>query len=163
MEERVSTIKKIDLKKEDVHSMIMLDRSLSGADLSFLEKEFDFYQEDVNRFLSNYKSLAVVFNLSSIQEEFLTDWKLFIQKTIKRNDTGRFHNIFVNKKYDQVLLITNKRLLKVDLNILNEKIEDMNYRIESYNEKVKVEMDGLAEATKGQSGFFGKIIKLLEK
>ncbi|GAF89343.1 unnamed protein product, partial [marine sediment metagenome] len=58
MEERISTIKKLELKKEDIQSMIIFDRGLSGSDLNFLEEEFDFYKEDINNFVASYKNLG---------------------------------------------------------------------------------------------------------
>lgn len=164
MEERISAIKKVELKKEDMLSMIMFERSLTGSDLKFLEDEFDFYKEDVNKFVANYKNVGIVFKLSPLKEELLADWKIFVQKVIKKTaDFDKFHNIFVSKAYDKVLLVTNKRLLKVDLEKLNEKIEEINYRIESFDEKVEVEMDDLAEATKDKRGFFSKLVEVFKK
>ena len=148
-----------------MQSIIMFDKGLSGSDLKFLEDEFDFYREDIDKFGANYKNLALVFKLMPANKELLSDWKEFIQKVIKRSyDSDKFENIFLNKTYSRVLLVTNKRLLNVDLGKLNEKIEEINYRIESYDEKVKVEMDEMAEATKEEhKGFFGRIMKILEK
>ena len=165
MEERISTIKKVELKKEAMESMIIFDRGLDGSDLKFLEDEFDLYKEDIEKFRANYKNLAIVFKLAPVQEGLLTDWKEFIHKVIKRgHDSDKFNNIFMNKRHDKILLITNKRLLKVDLNKLNEKIEEINCRVESYDEKVKVEMEDLAEATKEEhKGFLGRIMRILER
>jgi len=164
MEERISTIKKVELKKEDMQSMIMFDRGLTGTDLKFLEEEFDFYKEDIDKFVNSYKNIGVVFKLTAIKEGMLTDWKSFIQRVIKKSyEFDKFNNVFVNKTYDKVLLVTNKRLLKIDLEKLNEKIEEINYRIESYDEKVEVEMEGLAEATKDDNGFFSKIVEVFRK
>ena len=163
MEERISTIKKLELKKEDMQSMIMFDSKLSVNDLKFLEDEFDFYKEDVDKFAANYKNLGVVFKLTPIQKEFLADWKIFLQKVIKKSyEFDKFHNLFVNISYDKILLVTNKRLLKVDLSKLNEKIEDINYRIESFDEKVETEMQGLSEATKNK-GFFSRLVEVLKR
>ena len=163
MEERISTIKKVELKKEDMQSMIMFDSKLSVNDLKFLEDEFDFYKEDVDKFSANYKNLGIVFKLTPIQKEFLADWKIFLQKVIKKSyEFDKFHNLFVNISYDKILLVTNKRLLKVDLSKLNEKIEDINYRIESFDEKVETEMQGLSEATKNK-GFFSRLVEVLKR
>ena len=38
----------------------MLDKGLSGSDLKFLEDEFDFYKEDIDKFVSQYKNLGIV-------------------------------------------------------------------------------------------------------
>ena len=163
MEERISTIKKVELKKEDMQSMIMFDSKLSVNDLKFLEDEFDFYKEDVDKFAANYKNLGIVFKLTPIQKEFLADWKIFLQKVIKKSyEFDKFHNLFVNISYDKILLVTNKRLLKVDLSKLNEKIEDINYRIENFDEKVETEMKDLSEATKNK-GFFSRLVEVLKR
>ncbi len=165
MEEKISTIKKLDLKKDDVQSMIMFNSALSGNDLKFLEEEFDFYKEDIDNFTASYKNIGVVFKLKAIKEGLLKEWKMFLQRVIKKSyDFDRFRNIFVNKTYDKILLVTNKRLLRVDLNKLNEKIEEINYRIESYDDKVMDEMEGLAEATKDEhKGIFGRVMEVLRR
>ena len=165
MEERISTIKKLELKKEDIQSMIMFDRGLNASDLKFLEDEFDFYSEDINNFTANYKNMGVVFKLAPIKQDLQKDWKMFLQRVVKKNyDFDRFHNIFANKKYDKLLLVTNKRLLNVDLKKLNEKIEEINYRIESYDEKVAEEMEDLAEATKDEhKGIFSRVMEVLKR
>ena len=165
MEERISTIKKLDLKKEDIQSMIMFDRGLDGKDLKFLEDEFDFYKEDINNFAANYKNIGVVFKLTPIKEGMLKDWKMFMQRVIKKSyEFDRFNNVFVNKSYDKILLVSNKRLLGVDLKKLNEKIEEINYRVEHYDEKVLEEMEDLAEATKEEHKvFFGRMMRIWEK
>jgi len=165
MEERISTIKKLDLKKDDIQSMIMFDRGLGGNDLKFLEEEFDFYKEDIDNFAANYKNIGVVFKLTALKEEFLRDWGEFMRKVIKKSaEFDKFHNIFLSKKDDKVLLVTNKRLLKIDLKKLNEKIEEINYRIESYDEKAFEEMEDLAETTKEEHrGIFSKVMEVLKR
>lgn len=165
MEERISTIKKLELKKEDMLSMVMFDRGMREEDLKFLEEEFDFYKEDADKFTASYKNIGVVFRLKAINEEMLKDWKLFIQKVIKKTaEFDKFHNLFVSKSYDKVLVVTNKRLLNIDLKKLNEKIEEINYRIESYDEKVLVEMENMAKATKDEhKGIFSRVMEVLKK
>ncbi len=165
MEERISTIRKLNLKKEDIMSMIMFDRDMMGADLKFLEEEFDFYKEDIDNFAASYKNLGLVFMLKPINEDLLKDWKMFIQRVIKKSaDFDKFNNIFASKNYDKILLVTNKRLLDVDLRKLNEKIEEINYRIESFDDKVLVEMEDLAEATKADhKGILSRVIDVLKK
>lgn len=165
MEERISTIKKLDLKKEDIQSIIMLDKELRGTDLKFLEDEFDFYKEDANKFVANYKNIGVLFKLTPIQTELLKDWKMFIPKVIRRSyGFDKFSNIFVNNTHNKVLIVSNKRLLRLDLKKLNEKIEEINYRIESHNEKVLEEMKELAETTKEEhKGIFSRIIEVLRR
>lgn len=165
MEERISTIKKLELKKGDLHSMILFDRGLNTNDLKFLEDEFGFYKEDIDSFVSNYKNTGVVFELKAIKDEFSKDWAPFIRSAIKKSHGfDKFNNIFVSKGCDKVLLVTNKRLLKIDLSKLNEKIEEINYRIENYNEKAFEEMKTLAETTKEEhKGIFSKIIEVLRR
>lgn len=165
MEERISTIKKVELKKESMHGIIMFDKSLSGSDLKFLEDGFDFYKEDADRFASNYKNLGLVFNLTPIKQEFLKDWGTFLRRAIKKSpEFDKFNNMFVSRGYDKVLVVTNKRLSGVDIKKLNEKIEDINYRIESYNEKIVEEMKGAAEAAKEEhKGILRRVLEVLKK
>jgi hypothetical protein len=162
MEEKISTIKKVELKKEDMLSMVMFDRGMTATDLKFLEEEFGFYKKDADTFTASYKNVGVVFGLKAVNDEMAKDWKLFILKIIKKSvDFDKFHNIFVSKNYDKVLLVTNKRLLKIDLKKLNEKIEDINFRIESYDEKVMNEM--ATETKEEHKGIFGKIVEVLSR
>jgi len=165
MEERISAIKKLELKKEDMQSMIMFNRDLNAGDLKFLDDEFDFYKEDIDNFTVNYKNIGIVFKLTAMKEEFLKDWGMFIKRLIKKSyEFDKFNNIFANKKYDKLLLVTNKRLLKVDLKKLNEKIEDINYRVNSYNDKVLEEMEDLAEVTKEEhKGIFSRVMEVLKR
>ncbi len=166
MEERISTIKKVELKKGDMQGIIMLDKSLNGTDLKFVDDEFDFYKEDIDRFVANYKNIGVVFKLTPIQGEFLKDWKTFLRAVIKQNyELDKFDNILVNKDGDKALLISNKRLLGLDLKKLNEKIEEINYRIESYNEKIEVEMQEELEreAKEQRTNIFSRIMHVLKR
>jgi len=165
MEEKISTIKKIELKKENIISMIMFDKSLGGTDLKFLEEEFDIYKDEIEKFAECYKNIGIVLNLTPINEELLKDWKIFIRKVIKKSyEFDKFNNIRVGKNYDKILLITNKRLLKVDLSKLNEKIEEINYRIESYDERIEAEMKELAKTAKEEhKGIFGRLIEALKR
>lgn len=162
MEERISTIRKVELKKEDMLSMVMFDRGMTATDLKFLEEEFDFYKGDADKFTASYKNVGVVFGLKAVNDEMVKDWKLFILKIIQKTaDFDKFHNIFVSKGYDKVLLVTNKRLLKIDLKKLNEKIEDINFRIESYDEKITNDMEDVTAIK--EKGIFGKIIEVLTR
>ncbi len=163
MKEGISTIKQIELKNDFIESKILFGQHLGGSDLKFLEDEFDFYNEDINKFVANYKNVGLVFRLIPNEGELRRDWKEFIQRVVKKSyDFDKFNNVFANKDFDKILLVTNKRLLKVDLEKLNEKIERVNYRIASYDEKVENEMEDLAEATK-EGGLFHRISELLKR
>jgi hypothetical protein len=156
----LSTIKKLDMKKESVQSIIMFDRGLKGSDLGFLEEEFDFNKELMSKFVANYKNVGIVFKLNEMQEETSKEWGVFIDRVIRKSSgLSAFDNIFVGKKYDSILLVTNKRLLKLDLGKLNNKIEDINYRIDGFNNKASEEMEKVAEG----KGFFSKIVEVLRK
>ena len=70
MEEKVSTIKKVELKKGDMHGIIMLNSNLSGTDLKFLEDEFEIYKEDIDWGVTNYKDIGIVLSLTQLQEGY---------------------------------------------------------------------------------------------
>lgn len=165
MEGQISTIKKLDLKKDDMISMVMFDIGLGGNDLKFLEEEFDFYKEDIDNFVASYKNLGFVFKLKANNHELLKDWKMFIDRVINKNsDFDKFNHIFVSKNYDKVLLVTNKRLLNVDLKILNEKIEHINYRIENFDEKLLENTDYSAEAGHAEhKGILSRVLEVLRR
>ena len=164
MEEKISTIKKVEFKKEDMHSMIMLDGKLTGTDLKFLEDEFEIYREDIDRLVSRYKNIGIAFNLAQIQESYLKDWKTFVREVIRHSEEmNRFRNIIINKKGDKLLLITNKRLFQMDIQNLNDKIEDVNYLIEDYNEKIEMEKQESGNELKGNKNIFSRIIEVLKR
>ena len=157
--QRISTARKLGMRKGDVISIIMLDKGLSGSDLKFLEDEFDFYKEDIDKFVSQYKNLGIVFKLNAIEEDCAKDWKGFL--ILRSGEVDRFSNMFAGSNCDKVLLITNKRLLNIDLDNINEKIEEMNFRIEKQNESALSDIRDMAPASR--KGIFGRLIDVLRK
>ena len=69
--------------------------------------------------------------------------------------------MFAGSNCDKVLLITNKRLLNIDLDNINEKIEEMNFRIEKQNESALSDIRDMAPASR--KGIFGRLIDVLKK
>ena len=79
-------------------SMGMFDRGLSGQDLKFLEDEFDFYKADADKFTASYKNVGIVFKLHAIQEDRLQDWKMFVQKVIKKTADFDIKTVLIQNK-----------------------------------------------------------------
>ncbi len=163
MEGMVSTIKKVDFKKEEIFSFVVLNR-LSPHDQLFLEEEFGLLKEKVDFFVSNYRHIGLVFSLLPIQPEYAKDWAEPLIKGFRDTDElSKFQNVFVSRDALKLLLVTNKRMLKVDLGHINETLMDVNMRIEHTNDKVAREFRHLAEVEKSQKGIFGRMMGALRK
>lgn len=163
MDGMVSTIKKIDFKREEIFSFVVLNR-LSPHDQLFLEGEFGLSKEKVDFFVSNYRHIGLVFKLVPIQPEYARDWAEPLIRGFKDTDElSKFQNVFVARDAAKILLVTNKRMLKVDLDTINETLMDVNMRIEHTNDKVEKEFRHLADVEKSQKGIFGRMMEALKK
>lgn len=135
---KTSLIKKID--KESVEKIIFFNRYLNNDDISFLKQEFDFNTNDIKRLLDGYRNIGLVSDLKQEDNALNFDWFPFINRVIIKNDIiNKLDNVFVNKDFNKVLLLTTKRLLKIDMEKLNEKIELINDAIHHYNIKIERE------------------------
>ena len=163
MDGMVSTIKKIDFKKEEIFSFVVLNR-LSPHDQLFLEEEFGLSKEKIDFFVSNYRHIGLVFKLVPIQAEYAKDWaEPLIRGFRDTNEMSKFQNVFVARDAAKMLLVTNKRMLRVDLDTINETLMDVNMRIEHTNDKVAKEFRHLAEVERSQRGIFGRMMEALKK
>ncbi len=161
MEQKVSTIKKLEAKKKDIYTMILFDSKLTADNMRLLE-EFGFDSTMIDTFLTRYKNIGIVFRLKAIHENLSRNWKPFLDRVIKKGEEfGKLNNIFVNRTYDKILLVTNKRLFKIDLERLNKKIEEINYRIENYDERLDSELKEIEKTA--STGFFRRLVEILKK
>ncbi|MBW2989324.1 hypothetical protein KY358_03330 [Candidatus Woesearchaeota archaeon] len=162
MEGTVSMIKGISLNKECMLSLMMFNSRLSATDMKCLEDDFSLYKEDIDNFAAGYKNIGIIFKLSPRDDTMSRGWKQFVDRVIKKGiSSDKLHNLFISKAYDKALLITNKRLLKIDLKMLNEKIDDINYRIESYDQRLSEELEMHEQETEKPKGIFRKVIEVL--
>ncbi len=135
---KTSLIRKIG--KDSIEKIMFFNKYLDNSDISFLKHEFDFNSNDIKNILEGYRNTGLVINLSQQKDGLSFDWSPFISRVIIKNDIiNKLDNVFVNKDSNKVLLVTTKRLLKVDMQKLNEKIEQINKAIYSYNSKVEKE------------------------
>jgi len=141
----ISLIRKID--KESIAKIIFFSKNLSIEDSNFLKDEFEFNSNHVNYVLDGYRDIGLVFNLKGESE--LNDWSSFISKIIPKNDMlTKFDSVFVGKNFDKLLLLTTKRLLKIDLEKLNEKIDMINESIHRHNIKFEREKKSIEHELK---------------
>ncbi|MBI2140114.1 hypothetical protein HYU14_04260 [Candidatus Woesearchaeota archaeon] len=156
----VSTVKKIDLKKAEVHSLILLNRMISGSDMQFLASEFDFTGGMVDFFSGNYRNLGIVFRLATINPEASGSRDPFLRRVFPRMEqNSKFDNAFLSRDCAKLLLVTNKRLLKLDMERANEKILDANFMIEHMNEKTENREEASGEEPR--QGMFRRMIEAL--
>ena len=135
---KTSLIKKID--KDSIEKIIFLNKYINKEDTIYLKEEFDLNSNVVKHLLDGYRNTGLVLNLFQQSEGLNFDWTPFISRIIINNDIiNKLDNVFVNKDSNKVFLITTKRLLKVDLNKLNAKIELINEAIHRYNVKLSKE------------------------
>ncbi|MBI2138845.1 hypothetical protein HYU13_04605 [Candidatus Woesearchaeota archaeon] len=157
--EEVSTVRKLDLKKPDVYSLILLNKMISANDMQFLGIEFGFSGEMIEFFSSNYRTLGIVFKLSPLITESTKSWDPFLKQAFPpQGNFSRFANAFLSKDCTKLLLVTNKRLLKLDLERANEKLMDANFMIEHYNDRLSA-----AEEQQGapRKGILQKVMQTL--
>ncbi|MFH2028773.1 MAG: hypothetical protein ABIJ08_06550 [Nanoarchaeota archaeon] len=135
---KTSLIKKVD--KESIEKIIFFTKNLPNEDFQFLKSEFDFNSNNVNYILGGHRNIGLVFNLNQKSDGLNFDWSPFINRVIIKNDiVNKLDNVFINKEYNKILLMTTKRLLKIDLDRLNEKIDLINTAIDRYNLKIEKE------------------------
>ena len=164
MEEYISTIKQVSLTKKDVYGLYAFNKLVTINDIKFLEEEFNFTEEKAEFFTKNYKPIGLVLRLTPSSIDASKDWKLFLLKIFKGNpELSKLENVYLGNSSDKLLLLTNKRLLKIDLKNVNDKIMDTNFRIESYNEKIGREIAKIHEEQDADKGFFGKMVEALRK
>ncbi|MDA1196772.1 MAG: hypothetical protein O2779_02305 [Nanoarchaeota archaeon] len=138
--------------------MYVFNRMLHDTDKKFLAEEFSFTEQMAQHFVSNYRTIGLVFRLHAVQLDASRDWRPFLKKVFKHSTMpSKFDTIFIGAKDDKLMLVTNKRLLKIDIKHINEQILDVNFRIESCNERIAQEVS--VQDTQNQyEGFLGKIV-----
>lgn len=138
---KTSLIKKID--KENIDRIILFKYS-TKEDAAFLKKEFDFNNKDIRYISEGYRDIGLIFNLTQENIKLNFDWSNFIRRVIIKNDIiNKLDNVFVNLDFNKILLLSTKRLLKIDLRKLNEKVSLINEAINRYNKKVSKEEQGI--------------------
>lgn len=121
----IAKIAEVNPNNSNLITILVLDY-LQDSDFSMLINEFGYGRENINESLKNYRNIALVIQLMP-KEDNAINWKNFIERRIpKREHISKLDNLFVNKNYDKVLLITNRRLISADLRNLNEKIKKIN-------------------------------------
>jgi hypothetical protein len=132
-----SLIKEID---KDSIDQIILFKHISKNDDELLKQNFDFDGKQIRLIGQGYRDIGLVIELKKQTEGLNFDWSPFVNRVIIKNDIiSKLDNVFVNKEFNKILLLTTKRLLKIDLNKLNEKIELINDAIHHYNVKIERE------------------------
>jgi len=131
----ISKIKEI-APKENIKNIVVFDEGVNYTDLMKLYNEFDYDRDKMETSVKIYRNTGLILDLVKTEEEYGAEWKPFLQAAFPTKDTvSKLDNIFVNKEFNKLLLITNKRLMMTDLKRVNKKIEDINYHISEHNEE----------------------------
>ncbi|MFH1642111.1 MAG: hypothetical protein ABIC04_04375 [Nanoarchaeota archaeon] len=135
---KTSLIKKIT--KDSVDKIILFNKFLKDEELPLLKEEFGLNSNSVKRITSSYRNIGLILTLNQQQACLNFDWSPFINKVIIKNDIiNKLDNVFINSDCNRILILTTKRLLKMDIDKLNEKIERVNQAICRYNVKIDKE------------------------
>jgi len=135
---KTSLIKKVN--KDSIDKIILFNKMLNNNETEELKQDFDFNSRDIKNILEGYRNIGLLLNLTKEQNGWNFDWSPFINRVIIKNDIiNKLDNVFVSKDFNKILLLTTKRLLKIDIEKLNEKIELINGAIHHYNKKVEKE------------------------
>jgi len=152
--EIISRIAEIDPTNKNITKIIVFDEGMSNKDFSILVNEFDYGKEMVDKSVNIYRNVGIILSLVK-KDEGLAEWKTYLDMFFPRkNVITKLDNVFLSKNYDKLLLVTNRRLVTVDVKKINEKIRKMNYEIEAYNESIK------QEATPERKGFMDIMKKI---
>ena len=133
----------------------MFDQTIRDIDIIKLYNDFGLAREKMEKSMSNYRDVGIILELLKMDEEYNTDWKYYIDKFIlPGTEESKFDNISVSKDRKMLLLLTNRRLLRVDMRRLNNKMGQINRDITIYNEPMP---EKKAEEKKGLMGAIRKI------
>ena len=150
----ISKITEIDPKNGNIKKIIVFDKNVGFDDLMKIYNEFDYDRTKIEKSARIYRDVGLVLELKKSDENLSAEWKEFLKQTFPKRDTpSKLDNVFVSKDYNKLLLITNRRLMMVDLKKVNEKINDINYHITVHNEEW-LEQHPQKEEKKG---FFNRI------
>ena len=140
MDEMISRIKDFSSINKNVKQVIMFDQTIRDIDIIKLYNDFGLSREKMEKSMSNYRDVGIILELVKMDEEYNTDWKYYINKFIlPGTEPSKFDNILISKDKILLLLLTNRRLLRVDMRRLNNKIEQINRDITIYNEPIATE------------------------
>ncbi|HII16758.1 TPA: hypothetical protein HA361_02485 [Candidatus Woesearchaeota archaeon] len=156
----IARITEIEASNKTIERIIAFDHSLSTSDEQVLLQEFDCGKEMIELSLGIYRNVAVIINLFKVEEGRSAEWKAVLDRHFPRRGTlSKLDNTFVSKAYDKLLLITNRRLVSVDIRKINEKIDKINNDIELANREAQKEFAVVEEEEFDipRPGFFSKM------
>ncbi|MFC1705121.1 hypothetical protein ACFLZ6_02225 [Nanoarchaeota archaeon] len=137
MDEMISRIREFSSINKNIKQVIMFDQSIKDIDIIKLYNDFGLTREKLEQSMGNYRDAGIILELVKVDEDYKADWNYYIKKFILSEDeSSKFDNIMVNKQQNMLFLLTNRRLLRVDMRRLNEKIEAINRDIAVYNEPI---------------------------
>lgn len=152
----ISKIKEISPKNRNINKLVVLEKSVSFSDLMELYNEFDYDKAKIEKSITLYRDIGLVLELRKADESLPSGWKDLIKEAFpKKESISKLDNIFVNNDCSKLLLVTNKRLMKIDIERVNEKIRNINYEVAKYNEEWAKEHP--AEQKIEKKGFFSRI------
>ncbi len=134
MKSQISRIKYFNVNGQS--KILNFDKNMQVNMLITLWNKFGLNKRDINEFVSDNKNLGVFLNLSKKDISFSGNWKQFIDIYFpKKKYMSKPNNVIINKDYNMLLLITERKLLSENLKNLNQMIFKINKLIKEHNNK----------------------------
>jgi len=134
----VSKIKGVDSINKNISKIIVVNGQTPSKDLAFLHEEFGYDKTTMDRSLKLYRNIALVLDLIKTDTELSNNWMYYLKKHFP-STKSKLNNILINKDNNKLLLITNRRLVTLDIKRVNEKIVQINSDVDYYNKSLESE------------------------
>lgn len=133
----ISRIKEIDPANDNISRILVLSQSLSARDQKVLLEEFGHTQAMIDKMVRLYRNIGLVLELKKSDEDGTDGFVEFAARQFPlKKESTKLDNTFISRSGDKMLLITNRRLVTIDLRNLNEKIRRINVEIDAANEEL---------------------------
>jgi len=135
----ISKIMEVDAVNKNILKIIAFDNSMPSKDLALIYDEFGYEKRHVDKSISIYRNVGLVLGLAKQDADYSADWHDLLDRYFPKRPGSKLDNVFVSSDYRKLLLVSNSRLVTVDLKNINEKLAKINTEIELYNGQIKVD------------------------
>ena len=133
--EKIARILSVGSSNDNIRKIISFDEGFGDKDEFLLLNDFGFGKSQITKSLGMYRNIALIIDLKKSEEEFTAAWDFFLDDAFPvKSVVSKLDNVFVNKEYNRLMVVTNRRLMMLDLKKVNEKLHSINTDIQIYNE-----------------------------